>query len=481
MRIEIPKHVQGLGTSFAKLGLPLYMVGGAVRNSILGYPPSDYDICGSATPEQVTAAFAGTQTEVLPVAPAFGTVLLCLPWQGGGPRHTLEYTTFRRDTYGPGGGHRPEGVVFSTKLEEDAFRRDFTVNALYANVMTGEVIDPTGGLADLERRQLRASSPDPDVILRDDGLRSLRLVRFAAELGFEAEPASAASAKRHAPLLADIPVERIWKELQRMLLSDVRYNAPQPGGLPAQQRAMAMLVELGLMEYVFPELLEGAGVEQRTEYHAYDVLTHNIVSCGCARPGLALRLAALLHDVGKPRALAENGRMLFHDRIGAEMAEAMLLRLKTPRKLAQRVALLIRRHMFDLDENAKTATLRKRFAQLGPEVVRELADLREADFLGSGRQTPPVRSRERFLSVLADMEAEGAPFTPNDLKLNGKEIEEIIGPGPLQRIGRVKEQLWMHCAVKPRDNVPERLKKLAKSYANASKLQEQEQVAQTVN
>ena len=208
MKIQIPPQIRLLGEAFGRSGLPLYMVGGAVRNALLGYPPNDYDLCGPATPEQVIKGFQNSSVQVVPIAPAFGTVLLYLPKGEDKAQRAVEYTTFRRDTYGPGGGHRPDGVLFSEKLEEDSFRRDFTLNALYAYSMTGELIDPTRFLEDMEKRLIRTSSPDPDLILRDAGLRTLRLVRFASELGFEVDTASADIARRHASLLAAIPVER---------------------------------------------------------------------------------------------------------------------------------------------------------------------------------------------------------------------------------------------------------------------------------
>ena len=475
MKISIPAALEPLIEVFQTHGQPLYLVGGSVRNALLGLPGSDVDVCGAATPKQVMDILQGSDMHVVPVALDFGTVQIHIPErdteaakQEQKEKETqliVEYTTFRSDRYDVGGGHRPQQVVFSSSLEKDAFRRDFSVNALYASLPDGEVIDPTGGLYDLENRRLRTTSDDPDGILRDDALRTLRLVRFCAELGFAVEEKTWESTLRFAPQLANIAVERIWKELRKILMSDIRYHATQPTPEPAHERALRMMVKLGLMENVFPELLEGRGIEQSEKYHAYDVLWHNIKSCGVSKPILTVRLAALLHDVGKPRALAENGRMLGHDIIGAELAEAMLNRLRVDRATTRRVAELVRIHMFDLNNNAKTGTLRKHLARMGEETAREFADVREADFVGSGLQSPPIASAERYRSELAQMIRDGAPFSPDRLQIDGREIAEAIGCPPGPAIGEIKRRLWLHCAARPRDNRKKQLIRLARNFA----------------
>lgn len=464
MRISIPTELEGVKNCFREANTPIYLVGGSVRNALLGLERSDVDICGPMLPQDVMQLLSGTEFTVVPIALDFGTVQIHIPLENGKSLVT-EYTTFRSDQYEVGGMHRPTSVVFSDSLEKDAFRRDFSVNALYASLEDGEVIDPTGGIEDIEKRLLRCSSKDPDDIMQDDALRTLRLIRFAAELGFSIEEKTWESAKRYASQLRDVAAERIWQEMRKILLADVRYGAKTETGEGAHQRALFQMLELGMLDIIFPELLEGRDIEQSKEYHAYPVLEHNIRSCGFSQPILTVRLASLLHDVGKPRALAENGRFLGHDKIGADMSIKMLERMRIDKRTIQTVSELIAVHMLDLNNNAKVSTLRKHFARMGTELALEFADVREADFLGSGLQSPPVVSAERYRNIVAQMQNDGTPFSSNEIQLTGGEISEITGypPGPM--IGEIKYRLWMHCAARPLDNRPQRLAKLAHNIA----------------
>lgn len=463
MNISLPAPLVRLGEAFRAGGFSLYAVGGLVRNPLLGLPASDWDVCTDALPEEAAALGERAGLRAVPKAPAFGTIEF-LGGTGSEP-FSIECTTFRADTYGPGGNHRPQGVRFSKSLAQDAARRDFTVNALYADTGTGELIDPTGGLADLEHRVLRATNRDAGLILRDDGLRILRMVRFACELGFSIHPATYAAAENNVSGLLDLPAERLWQEFSKILLSDARYHAAQPDGSAAHYRGLLLLRDLGALYLLLPPLKEGEGIPQRPEYHAYTVLMHGLHACECAPPTLALRLAALLHDVGKPFCLAKNGRMLGHDREGARIAAGCLQNLKCPGALVERVALLIDQHMFDLDGRAKTPTLRKRILQWGPEVTLELAALREADFIGSGLLSLPIPTADRWRQTLASMEKEGAPFSIRELRVTGREIMEELGLPPGPQVGMVKQALWLHCAVRPSDNQKKRLLRLSHGIA----------------
>ena len=201
----------------AERGARLFVVGGRVRNALLGLPVSDTDVTSALRPDEMTCLAREAGWKVVPKGAAFGMVEVHI-----GDR-TYEHTTFRRDKYAEGGAHRPTAVTFSDTPDEDAFRRDFTVNALYADVLAGTVADPTGGVCDLGARLIRATSPDPELILRDDGLRIMRLCRFAAELGFDIEEKTFAAAKKCAPLLADISAERVRDELVKILMADTKF------------------------------------------------------------------------------------------------------------------------------------------------------------------------------------------------------------------------------------------------------------------
>lgn len=460
MNIAIPQPLKLLGRAFSERGVSLYAVGGLVRNTLLGLPLSDWDTASAAPPERAAAIGRelGLKADVRDAA--FGTVRLSGVL--GGERFLTECTTFRREVYAQGGSHRPTGVVFSQDLAADAFRRDFTVNALYAHTQTGEVIDPTGGQKDLKKRLIRATTPDPNVILQDDGLRVLRLARFACELGFEVEKKTLAAARAHAHGLWDIPGERRAAELVKLLLSDARYGAPQPGGASAPARGILLLHSLGALGAVLPSLLPCCNVQQDPKYHRYDVFHHSVCAMAFAPPALVLRLAALLHDVGKPLSLSARGDMHEHPALGAEAAGADLAALRLPKALAERVCALIEGHMYDLRGDAKEKTLRRRFAQLGPEFVRQLAEVRRADFRGSAGRYGRVASAERWLYLLGRMEGEGAPFSPNELAVTGRDLMALGFSGPA--VGEVKHWLWLHAASFPKENTPARLLRLAEGY-----------------
>ncbi len=493
--IPIPTPLEKLARIFFDAGHVLYAVGGLPRNSLLGLPLSDMDICSAATPEAVLAICQEHGVHCVEKALKFGTLELHL--EGA----VFEHTTFRgAEEYAPGGVHRPLSVTLGATLTEDAFRRDFTVNALYYDILSGKLTDPTGGLKDLKAGVLRATSPDPMSILRDDGLRVLRLIRFAVELNLTVDPMTLAAAKACAPLLAGIAWERKREELIKILLSDARYPARYginafphvfsgdrlpaiadlPPALPVNEaspvlRGLRLLESIGCLPYLLPELLEGQGIHQRPRHHAYTVLEHNFHCCACVLPTPLLRMTALLHDVGKPAALREKDLpdnagatdnpatahpMLGHDRIGAEMAADILSRLRFPAAFTDDAVFLIAHHMFDLNEMAKDGTLRMRFSHWGQQRVKQLIAVREADFVGSG--VLPGHIANRWRQTLITMEQEHAPFSTAELALNGTDIMRIkaIPPGP--EVGRLLDALLQHCARRPKDNTPERLEALLK-------------------
>ncbi len=450
--ISIPNELTTLARLFADAGFPLYAVGGMVRNALLGLPVHDMDITSAMRMEDVRALCAAHGIGCTEKGAFFGTLDLALgAWR-------FEYAAFRAERYGAGGAHRPEGVRFTQSLEEDAFRRDFTVNALYYDILSGQIVDPTGGLADLSARAIRATSPDPGVILSDDGLRILRMARFAAELGFSVEGRTLAAARANVAGVRDISAERLREELDKILLSDIRYGL----GSGRVLAGLYLLREAGALEALLPEVAAGAGIAQRAEYHAHDVEEHMFRACACAKPTRTARLAALLHDVGKPVMVRETGRMLGHDAAGAELAAGILRRLKYPNAVQEEVVALVRCHMYDLNGNAKETTLRRRFALWGAAFTLALADLREADVHGSGRIAGEVKSAARWRAVLARMQQEGAPLSAEELRCTGSDIMAWLGIPASPRVGEIKRALLLHCACHPRDNVPERLKKIAK-------------------
>jgi len=428
-------------------GFTLYRVGGCVRDKLLGLPTHDTDVASAMRPEQLLSLCAEHGIKATLVNERLGTINCQLSIVNC--QLCVEHTTFRTESYGEGGAHKPIEVAFTDRLEEDAFRRDFSVNALYEDVLTGGIVDPTGGLADLDKKLLRTTTADPAVILRDDGLRILRLTRLCAQLDFAPEEKTWAAAKEHVCLLKDIAWERKRLELSRILVG------------PRVLGGLRLLRDVGALPYVIPELAAAQGYPQKPEYHKYDVLEHSFHVCEAIAPELPLRLMALLHDIGKPDCYKRNGNMYDHPRIGEALCRAALRRLTYDNDLIARVCFVVRNHMYDLSGQAKTPTLRKRFALWGRERAQDIITLREADVRGSGFDR--AYTATRWQNTLAAMEAEGVPFSENELAITGKDIMEALRLPPGPEVGRIKEKLFLHCAVKPRDNTRERLLQIVRS------------------
>ncbi|MBR6039981.1 MAG: CCA tRNA nucleotidyltransferase [Clostridia bacterium] len=430
--LELPTALRDFAESLERDGVTLYAVGGSVRDALLGREVHDVDLASRLRPEEMLERAKANGVPARIVQQTLGTVLLTIDGTD------YEHTTFRTESYGAGGVHRPDAVRFSDSPEVDAFRRDFSVNALYESVTDGTILDPTGGLADLENRVLRTTTKDPAVILRDDGLRILRLVRFAAALDFSIDPLTLEAAKANAALLDDVAWERRRQELDRILTGERVFYA------------LSTLHDVGALPYLLPELVLCEGMEQRKDYHKYDVLTHLFHTCENTPEEPALRLAGLLHDVGKPEAYRRDGKLYAHDVYGAEIARTMLKRLRYPNALIERVCGVIRIHMFDLKDEASDATIRKRFAEFGRERTEDLIAIREADIRGSGYQTDYVA--ERWRKVLQDMINERVPFSEEALAVTGRDIMEELGIPAGERVGTIKRRLLLHCAVHPEEN-----------------------------
>ncbi|MCL2694863.1 MAG: CCA tRNA nucleotidyltransferase [Clostridiales bacterium] len=437
--LEIQNTVTSLARAMLGAGFALYRVGGCVRDKLLGLPVYDTDVASAMRPEQLLALCAELGIKAALVNERLGTAGIWNLESG----ICVEHTTFRTESYGEGGAHKPVEVAFTESLAQDAFRRDFSVNALYEDVLTGEITDPTGGLPDLEKRQLRTTTEDPAVILRDDGLRILRLVRFCAQLDFTPEAKTWQAAKEHVSLLSDIAWERKRQELSRILVG------------PRVLTALQLLRDVGALPYVLPELVPAQGFPQKPEYHKYDVLEHSFHVCAAIAPELPLRLMALLHDVGKPASFETRGNMYDHPQLGEDLCRAALTRLTYGNDLVDRICRAVAIHMYDLSGQAKESTLRKRFARWGRQATQDFIALRQADVRGSGFDT--TFTATRWQKLLDTMEAERVPFSENELALSGRDIMDALHLPPGPKVGKIKEQLFLHCAVKPRDNTRERL------------------------
>ncbi len=457
--MNMPKSFTTLSDIFAAHGYTLYLVGGYVRNIVLGLPGGDFDICSCAPPEAAIKIAKEAGLAVIEKALPLGTIELRLKTAHGWD--AFEHTTWRRDFYPPGGDHRPYRVEFTTDMREDAQRRDFAVNALYMNILTGEIMDPTGkGFADAKEEILHSAAEEPDITIRDDGLRIMRMARFAAELGFDAAPDLINTAQRYAALLADISAERKLIELKKILLADSKYATVTKGG---PLHGLALLKKTGALKYILPRLWEGKGVVQSSQYHQYDVLNHCLHACAAAPAVWELRLAALLHDIGKPEALRRSGKMYGHEIIGSTLARDEMNALKVDKKTKAAVLVLIRHHMFDLEAKAKPKTIRKWAVILGRESFEKLIALRRADVLGSGKTVDSVLSADNWQKELNRMMKEHVPWRVQDIAVTGKDIAEILNIPPSPVIGRILEQLHKECVLNPAQNNKDLLKRRIKT------------------
>ncbi len=390
-----------------------------------------------------TARIVHTKQRLRVSPRSFGLGTVVITQLKGAVKYDYEFTEFRRDSYGRGGAHRPESVVFTHSIRSDALRRDFTINALYAD-MDGEVKDPTEkGLADLESKMVRMTHAQT---MDEDALRILRMVRFACELGFEIDGETFDAAKRNVAKLDAISAERIRDEFFKIIMADKRY-----GKSGSVYRGLDLLRRLGAVEAVIPGISGGDGFAQSPKYHRYDVMEHLFRTCAAAYPDIRVRMAALLHDISKPEAYNRDGNMYGHAQMGAVAARNVLKRLKAGKQLSDDVVELVAAHMFDLDNSAREKTVIKMIPKLGKNQFVRLCRLREADFEGSGMDNEP-RSAHKWREVLDRLESSKAPLSRSELAINGHDIMRELDIPPGKAVGGLLGKAHMHALKKPAQN-----------------------------
>jgi len=455
--MQIPHEVKNILTKLEAAGFEAYAVGGCVRDLLLKKKPKDWDVCTNAQPEQIQSVFpdsfytnefgtVGVKVQKSKIKNQNDKKKLKIKETNGQDIEIVEVTTFRADEKYSDKRH-PDAVRFTENLEEDLARRDFTINAL-ALSSKGKITDPFGGQEDLKAGIIRAVG-DPEKRFNEDALRLLRAVRFSVELSFTIEEKTTKAIKKNAAWLQAIAKERIKDELVKIIMSD----RPDEG--------IARLQELGLLEYIIPELVKGVGVAQN-RHHIYTIFEHGIFSLKFAaekKYNLAVRLAALLHDVAKPQAKRGEGpdaTFYNHDILGAKTAIRILERLRFPKETIERVANLIRNHMFVYDIGAVTeAGVRRLLKRVGPENMKDLVALRVADRLGSGvPKAQPYRLRH-FQYMVAKVQHD--PISVKMLKINGNDIMEILKIKPGPKIGAILDVLLAEVIEDPQKNTKEYL------------------------
>jgi putative nucleotidyltransferase with HDIG domain len=418
-RIKAPPIAKDFSVPLLNAGKRAYLVGGAPRDMLMGEEPSDFDIATDALPEDVMRLYR----KAIPTGIEHGTVSVF--WKGV----KFEVSSFRSDGDYLDGRH-PNTVRFGVSLEDDLKRRDFTMNALALDLASGEIVDIHQGAMDIRKGIIRAIG-DPLERFDEDGLRLLRAARFRAQLGFEIEASTLAGMKSRAERIRSVALERQRDEFSKLVLAK---NAVL---------GMRALEETGLLSIIMPELAACRGVAQKG-MHRYDVLDHLLYSMEGAPARIELRLAALLHDIGKPASMrsGEGGEPSFHghEKVSAEIADSLLCRFRFPTAVRKRVCHLIRQHMFHYEESWTDAALRRFLARVGRENLRDLFDLRRADHYGTTGGHGADGALVLLLKRIEALDAAGAAIRVSDLAIGGDDLAAIgIGRGPV--MGRILKEL----------------------------------------
>ena len=433
MKITVPEKLNNLALSCT---FPLYLVGGFVRDAVAGLKAGapDIDICAPVSADEFLKVALSLGAEIDAVYRNTGTVKL------GFGDEKYEFTCFRSDEY-VRGVHTPVKTFFTDDILLDARRRDFRCNAVYYDIAKGEFCDPLGGIEDIKNKRI-STVADADKVFGEDGLRLMRLARFTAQLNFTPTRECTEGAKNNCKLIADISVERIYAELDAILHADLKYGFPG-----AQYRGLKVLDETGVLDVILPELTLGRGMEQNKSFHAYDVLEHSLRCVLYADK--SIRLAALLHDIGKPRAFIDNGNYYHHESIGAQIAEEVCTRLKVPKKPTSEVVRLTKLHMYDLKCDAHEGKIRKLIVG-NKDIFEKLLSIKQADFSACMDNLDEAPCVKKWREIYKKMVDEGAPTELKELKIRG---DELIAAGvPARQVGKVLEELLYDCALNARLN-----------------------------
>jgi putative nucleotidyltransferase with HDIG domain len=433
----------------------IYEVGGAVRDRFLKTRKiKDRDYLVTGIPYDNLTRILTNYGRVDLVGKSFG-VIKFTQFRSGTQR-TFDIALPRKE-HSTGLAHTDFHVDFDPNMpiEEDLYRRDFTVNAMAVALDSDDLIDPLGGLVDLKKRQLRMTSADS---FPDDPLRMLRAVQFAARYDFGIEPETFKAMRRHAALIHNVSSERVAEELNKLLL-----RSPRPS------EGFRIMQTTGLLKEIMPELELCVGVDQPGGFHKYDVFEHTMYVVDASNPELRLRLAALFHDVTKPqhRRVVENGATFWgHDITSARTARQIMTRLRYSRELTNQVTTLVERHMFTTDVTDKGR--RRLIKRVGPDLIFDLLNLRRADVEGLGMSNP-TDDVDRFeAEIRAELDRK-PPFRCADLALDGRDIMRLFDLPQGKAVGLILDHLLEAALDDPQCNTVERLESIAKEYVTENK------------
>lgn len=436
--VKFPEEVKSFIGKFGKF--ECYAVGGPVRDLLLGKTLADWDFTTNATPEEIQKIFPDSFYNN-----AYGTVGVKIS-EGA----VYQVTPFRKEGKYSDLRH-PDKISWAKTIEEDLARRDFTINAMAAS--GNKFIDPYGGKTDLEKKIIRAVG-NPDDRFAEDGLRLMRAVRFATQLGFVIEEKTWKAIIANSELITKISSERIRDEFIKILSSE----------FPAD--GVRSLYNAGLLAYVLPELVKGVGVNQKGTHHLDDVFEHSMKCLqNCQNKNWVVRFATLIHDVGKPVTYVErNGKATFysHETVGAHIAKQIADRLHFSKEDREKIYVLVRWHMFSVSEFLTDAAVRRFIKRVGKENTTDMLDLRTADRLGSG--TPPTSWRhEEFKNKIIRVQQHIPSVT--DLKVNGHDVIETLNISPGPKVGIILKELFEEISEDQKKNDRESLLKRIKELA----------------
>jgi len=447
LRAGIDPILKEIASLFACSRKEIYLVGGAVRDMLLGKKIHDWDLATDASPQEVTAIMRRSSGKVIPTGIKHGTVTVLYKDK------TAEVTTFRTESdYSD--GRRPDKISYAKTIEEDLSRRDFTMNAIAMRLPDGGIVDPFLGAKDIKAEIIRCVG-DASQRFNEDGLRPLRAVRFASQLGFVIEQKTLDAIPLALNICEKVSQERVRDEFDKILASS----------LPSQ--GITLMRETGLLNLFIPELYNCFGVEQKG-FHEFDVFGHSLLACDyCASHNFSheLRLSSLFHDIGKPdvRALdTQSGVYTFyrHEEVSANMAKTLLTRLKYPNAVIDKVCHLIKQHMFLYTDEWSDSAVRRFIARIEVENLEDIYKLRRADIYGFSGKNPDYRSIEQLVERVNKVLEMGNAFTIKNLAVSGNDLMAKGIPGG-KMIGVILKELLETVLDDPAQNTKEKLLEIA--------------------
>ena len=452
MKINLPQNLIFLAKNIEK---PLYVVGGAVRNYLInGTLLGDVDLCAPINSEQFKTAVLKCGFSVLAEYKNTGTLLF------SDGEHSYEFTSFRKESYVKG-EHKPFHTEFVDDIQEDALRRDFKCNAIYYDIAKETIVDPLGGVEDIYNKILDTVT-DAEITFSRDGLRLLRLARFAGELNFTPTVQVFDAATRFADNILDISPERIYAELKMILVADTKYSFSNPIG---HYEALKILDRTRVLDRIFPDLTEGRGMVQRADFHKYDVLEHSLRCALYAPP--EIRLGALLHDIGKPFCYKRDGYYYHHFSVGEKLAEKTLKKLKVDKKTINGVKFLVKEHMVDLDCSMKDSKVKK-FIVKNFDRIDQLLMVKQADFRASLEADYDAPTVVKWKKAINKMREDGTPFSLKQLKISAEDLIKVGFKN--EQIKKEWNSLWEFVISNPEKNSHELLiERAKKDYEKLSK------------